>query len=264
MTSTPPMKPDADDGSLSPQGTRSDNRWRRLPTIVKAWQYRGGPLMEDDPFWVAQGTEPIWNTTMLGQVDALAVRTLHGVAVAKNRDWIIQGPNGDYWPCKPDIFAATYEPVAEVAAEEQVLASARATSPQGTRSDELIEIVARDLLRAAGASLNANDDNWPGTVAHYRAMVAAYGENYEDARSLIHDAMRNARVAIQSYQKATGGEPRGEANTPSSPDAVLELVEALERLMRAVENYPGIENSTGRLAREHAHADAALSRYRGR
>ena len=29
-------------------------------------------------------------------------------------DWIIKGVQGEFYPCKPDIFAATYEPVEEV------------------------------------------------------------------------------------------------------------------------------------------------------
>lgn len=30
--------------------------------------------------------------------------------VADPRDWIIKGVKGEFYPCKPDIFAATYEP----------------------------------------------------------------------------------------------------------------------------------------------------------
>ena len=38
------------------------------------------------------------------------VGTLEGVMQAKPRDWIIRGVQGEFYPCKPDIFAATYEP----------------------------------------------------------------------------------------------------------------------------------------------------------
>jgi hypothetical protein len=31
--------------------------------------------------------------------------------VARDGDWIIQGVKGELYPCKPDIFEATYEPV---------------------------------------------------------------------------------------------------------------------------------------------------------
>jgi hypothetical protein len=48
--------------------------------------------------------------------DALAIiPTLEGQHVANAGDWIIKGVKGEFYPCKPDIFAATYEPVEEVA-----------------------------------------------------------------------------------------------------------------------------------------------------
>jgi hypothetical protein len=39
------------------------------------------------------------------------VQTLEGPLIASDRDWIITGVQGEHYPCKPDIFAATYEPV---------------------------------------------------------------------------------------------------------------------------------------------------------
>lgn len=41
----------------------------------------------------------------------LHIRTLEGTMVASEGDWVIQGVQGEFYPCKPDIFAATYEPV---------------------------------------------------------------------------------------------------------------------------------------------------------
>jgi hypothetical protein len=41
------------------------------------------------------------------------VQTLEGPLVASDRDWIITGIKGERYPCKPDIFAATYEAVEE-------------------------------------------------------------------------------------------------------------------------------------------------------
>lgn len=38
------------------------------------------------------------------------IRTLEGVMRGNVGDWIIRGVKGEYYPCKPDIFAATYEP----------------------------------------------------------------------------------------------------------------------------------------------------------
>ena len=43
----------------------------------------------------------------------LHIDTLEGRMYAQPGDWIIKGVKGEFYPCKPDIFAATYEPVAE-------------------------------------------------------------------------------------------------------------------------------------------------------
>lgn len=42
--------------------------------------------------------------------DKYWVQTLEGQLVVSDRDWIITGIKGERYPCKPDIFAATYEP----------------------------------------------------------------------------------------------------------------------------------------------------------
>jgi hypothetical protein len=46
-----------------------------------------------------EGTEP------------LVIHTLEGDMIAMPGDWIITGIAGETYPCKPDIFRATYEPV---------------------------------------------------------------------------------------------------------------------------------------------------------
>jgi hypothetical protein len=41
----------------------------------------------------------------------LRIPTLEGVMVASFGDWIIKGVQGEFYPCKPDIFEATYEKI---------------------------------------------------------------------------------------------------------------------------------------------------------
>ena len=38
------------------------------------------------------------------------INTLEGEHIASKGDWIIRGVNGEFYPCKPDIFEKTYEP----------------------------------------------------------------------------------------------------------------------------------------------------------
>jgi hypothetical protein len=41
----------------------------------------------------------------------LKIQTLEGIMIANLGDWIIKGVKNEFYPCKPDIFEATYEPV---------------------------------------------------------------------------------------------------------------------------------------------------------
>jgi hypothetical protein len=50
---------------------------------------------------------------LLGDSRALTIPTLDGSMTAWNGDWIVKGIKGEFYPCTPDIVAATYEPVAE-------------------------------------------------------------------------------------------------------------------------------------------------------
>lgn len=45
------------------------------------------------------------------------IRTLEGEHIVSQGDWIITGVKGERYPCKPDIFAMTYEPVEEPVAQ---------------------------------------------------------------------------------------------------------------------------------------------------
>lgn len=44
----------------------------------------------------------------------IAIDTMEGTMYADNGDWVIKGVKEEFYPCKPDIFEATYEFVSEV------------------------------------------------------------------------------------------------------------------------------------------------------
>lgn len=47
------------------------------------------------------------------EVRDLRIKTLEGSINASKGDWIIKGVKGEFYPCKPDIFEATYDAVTE-------------------------------------------------------------------------------------------------------------------------------------------------------
>lgn len=44
-------------------------------------------------------------------IDKITIKTLEGEMEASYGDYIIKGVNGEFYPCKPDIFEKTYEKV---------------------------------------------------------------------------------------------------------------------------------------------------------
>lgn len=43
--------------------------------------------------------------------NSFKIPTLEGDMNVSEGDWVIKGVNGEFYPCKPDIFEKTYEPV---------------------------------------------------------------------------------------------------------------------------------------------------------
>lgn len=78
-------------------------RFRKKPVIVEAIQYDGSK--ENIAAILRLG-----NSIMLYS-DYLVIKTLEGNHRADKGDWIIKGVKGELYPCKPDIFEQTYEPV---------------------------------------------------------------------------------------------------------------------------------------------------------
>lgn len=81
-------------------------KYRKKPVVIEAVQWTGSnrsEVLEFSPvaFW--------------GDNTGLKISTLEGALHASEGDWIIKGVQGEFCPCKPDIFTATYEAVEESA-----------------------------------------------------------------------------------------------------------------------------------------------------
>lgn len=80
--------------------------FRKKPVVVEARRFEtnndDGSHLDELVAWIGgQGRHD--NTLVY-------IDTLEGTMTALVGDWIIRGVAGEFYPCKPDIFAATYEP----------------------------------------------------------------------------------------------------------------------------------------------------------
>ena len=89
------------------------SRYRKRPVEIDAFQWTGGPDQTEDPLWIvdaiAQG-KVRFNDICSDKV-SMTIRTLEGDMTAHPGDWVIRGIKGELYPCRDDIFQATYEAV---------------------------------------------------------------------------------------------------------------------------------------------------------
>jgi hypothetical protein len=78
-------------------------RYRKKPVVIDAFQL-GSSLSA--PAWLADAMDA--GTVRLYTSGAASIDTMEGTMTASAGDWIIKGVKDELYPCKPDIFSATY------------------------------------------------------------------------------------------------------------------------------------------------------------
>lgn len=82
-------------------------KYRKKPVVIEAMCF--DDTVDAIFLWVDEHPDA---PAMIEMADgSIAIETLEGTMTAQRGDWIICGVKGEFYPCKPDIFAATYEPV---------------------------------------------------------------------------------------------------------------------------------------------------------
>ncbi len=79
------------------------SKFRKKPVVIEAVKW-DGKLSTVEPLGIPSCSQELTS-------DTLQIQTLEGEMTAQVGDWIIKGVKGEFYPCKPDIFAATYDPV---------------------------------------------------------------------------------------------------------------------------------------------------------
>ena len=82
--------------------------FRKKPVVIEAIQYTENNREEIEHF-TGNGAK----VNIEGKRRSVVIETLEGTMIGEPGDWIIKGVMGEFYPCKPHIFAATYDPVEE-------------------------------------------------------------------------------------------------------------------------------------------------------
>lgn len=89
-------------------------KYRKKPVVIEAMQL---PAINEDAteelidFLNSMDRNYDWSSERDG---CLVIKTLEGDHLAQPGDYIIRGIKGEYYPCKPDIFEATYDKIEEI------------------------------------------------------------------------------------------------------------------------------------------------------
>ena len=78
-------------------------KFKKKPVVIEAVQYDGFHTGELNDFCGSSFLKPVGRNPF--------IRTLEGEMIISKGDWVIKGVKGEFYPCKPDIFEATYEAV---------------------------------------------------------------------------------------------------------------------------------------------------------
>jgi len=92
-------------------------KYRKKPVVIEATQWKQpGDHADVVRGWkdsnngqIIVTDNPMFN--VYGRIAVQCIRTLEGWHEVTPGDWIITGIKGERYPCKPDIFEASYEPV---------------------------------------------------------------------------------------------------------------------------------------------------------
>lgn len=78
-------------------------RYIKKPIVIEAVQYNGNNVQEILNF--------CGGTAVVGMLSEITIKTLEGPLHVSDGDFIIKGVEGEFYPCKPDIFEKTYDVV---------------------------------------------------------------------------------------------------------------------------------------------------------
>lgn len=95
-------------GTLTPRDRQEETmkKYRKKPIVIDAVQITEDTFAAPHP-----NKDHVVGIVYDPVLKEARIRTLEGVMTGNLGDWIICGIKGEFYPCKSDIFEATYEPV---------------------------------------------------------------------------------------------------------------------------------------------------------
>lgn len=203
--------------------SRFNNQFRKRPVVIEAVQFNGFENEDQDtpaPMFDGSFHGPDWIVDGLAKAEGeegaifsdgtdLIIVTLEGDHIARPGDWIIKGVQGEIYPCKPDIFAATYDE-----GGEQLVGNGK--NPK-YRGDDMTFVQALDALKE-GLRVARSGWNGKGMFA-YLVPPASYPVQTGAAKSHFGEG---SMVPYNAYLALKGVDETVSTWVPSVTDCLAE------------------------------------------
>ena len=85
------------------------SKYKKKPVVIDAVKFTGA--IDEMQELMDLGMDTVHVSYKDPKNPTLSINTLEGTMTAQTGDYIIRGVQGEFYPCKPDIFEETYEPI---------------------------------------------------------------------------------------------------------------------------------------------------------
>lgn len=165
--------------------------YRKKPVVIEAFQFDG--RSNTDPSVPTWFVDAVLAGNVTASPDHIAIKTLEGEMRADPGDWIICGVKGELYPCKPDIFAETYEPADAAASisRNQII-----TPRQMPGEDSILETfaAASDMAESIGPAVVIAPYKPPRDPRVRGVLRAAAKEPAAEAEAKPREIFRDPRL----------------------------------------------------------------------
>lgn len=168
-------------------------KFQKKPVVIEAHQIKKPDPVASVPEWMLEAFDSgvlEVNEQNLG----INIKTLEGVMLGSWGDWIIQGVKGEIYPCKPDIFEATYKSASELTVDPwavveelqgQIAAEIRVLLGEGPYDQKMFDDAQRQRRIKAMQECAANSTTDAERHEHWMKMHLdggwTYGEEFDPA-----------------------------------------------------------------------------------
>lgn len=104
------------------------SKYIKKPVVIEAYKYKRGINELNILAFIKCGDynnldclpKSYLEARKIPALTPIQINTLEGVMTVSDGDFVIKGINGEYYPCKPDIFEKTYEKLGDEIAEKKI------------------------------------------------------------------------------------------------------------------------------------------------